>query len=72
VYIHPYEIETTPGPAEIEREIALGDARTRRFHALQLRRRGSVWGKLERLLTDFRFGTMRQAIESVLGPEALT
>ena len=54
-YIHPWEID----PDQPRMAFAKGSTRFR--HYVKLRH---TYRKLTRLLTDFEFGTMEQAIES--------
>jgi len=62
VYMHPYEIDTTSGPEDIEGVLAKAPKHVRRFHALQLRNRHTVGCKLNRLLQDFSFTTLRNVV----------
>ena len=64
VYLHPYELDTQPGPDWLEPELASADKRTRRFHRLQLRNRGTVRPKLERMLGDFVFAPLNEVIDA--------
>lgn len=65
-YMHPYDIDIEPGPADFERAMGAAVQTTRRFHKLQLRNRGTVEAKLRRLLDEFEFAPLRDVIRSAL------
>ncbi len=65
-YIHPYEIDLTSGPKELEAAFAVASRRAKRFHALQLRNRQTIKYKLNRLFTDFRFSTLQDVAGAML------
>jgi|WetSurMetagenome_2_1015567.scaffolds.fasta_scaffold232622_1 polysaccharide deacetylase family protein (PEP-CTERM system associated) len=65
-YMHPYEIEIhteKPDTSALDLAAAAG---ARRFHRLQIRNRHTVECKLIRLLTEFRFGPLREVIAQVV------
>ena len=66
VYMHPYEIDTTPPPARYREALTAAPSETKRFHALQMRRRESVGGKLVRLLDTFQFVPIAKVIDTWL------
>ena len=66
VYIHPHELDTTPGPPDFVAALKKAPRPVRRFHRLQMRRRKSFEKKLERLLSDFQFAPLRSVIATAL------
>ncbi|HWL94745.1 MAG TPA: DUF3473 domain-containing protein [Phycisphaerae bacterium] len=70
VYMHPYEIETPCAALDTSGLDAGAARRVNRIHAMQLRNRGTVASKLLRLLDEFKFGTLREVIENVVGERA--
>jgi polysaccharide deacetylase family protein (PEP-CTERM system associated) len=63
VYMHPYEIDTR------ELDFTTGNLtdkqkkRALKFHGMQMRNRNTVKNKVKRLLSDFKFTTIRSLIE---------
>jgi polysaccharide deacetylase family protein (PEP-CTERM system associated) len=66
VYVHPYDIDTEPGPEEIENACANGPIRAKMQHLLQLRNRHTMKSKLNRLLNDYPFGRICDVIGATL------
>jgi polysaccharide deacetylase family protein (PEP-CTERM system associated) len=66
LYLHPYELESDCSPLDTSGLEAFAARRARRFHALQLRNRKSVKGKITRLLARHRFSPLREVIDHVL------
>jgi len=62
VYMHPYEIDTTPNPFEIKHLSICDKIKANKFHLLQLRNRRTVRKKLVNLLSDFEFTTIDNLI----------
>jgi polysaccharide deacetylase family protein (PEP-CTERM system associated) len=66
VYLHPYEIETNATMIDVS-ALAPGAARrARRFHRIQMRSRGTVEGKITRLLDEFDFAPLGEVIDLAL------
>jgi len=64
VYVHPYELDLAPPPAEFQQHLAVAVPAIRRFHAVQLRGRRTVEAKLEAMLDGFRFAPLADVIRS--------
>ncbi len=70
VYLHPYETDTTEGPAEFRQMLADGPLRARLRHAGQCNNRGTVAPKLEMLLDSFRFAPLAEVIQQTFAADA--
>lgn len=68
VYIHPYDIDTEPSPADFQERLASGTGEARKFHGGQIRNRRTVAAKLSRLLRRFEFAPLGDVITSTLRP----
>ena len=62
--MHPYEIDTQEIDFEIEHLSNDERSKTIRFHKLQMRNRNAMRKKINKLLSDFKFTTVREIIES--------
>jgi len=69
VYMHPYEIDTTPPPGFFLERLASAQRRHRRHHRVQRRNCRTVMGKLARLLEEFRFAPLGEVIDRMLGAQ---
>ncbi len=66
VYVHPYEIDLDPPPAEFQQRLAAAAPAIQKFHSVQLRGRPTVEGKLEALLSRHQFAPLAEVIDSAL------
>jgi polysaccharide deacetylase family protein (PEP-CTERM system associated) len=66
LYAHPYEIELNVPPLDTTGLPAPTARRARRFHAMQLRKRETVEGKIRRVLARYDFAPLRDVINQVL------
>jgi polysaccharide deacetylase family protein (PEP-CTERM system associated) len=66
LYAHPYEIELDVPPLDTSGLDASAARRVRRFHALQLRNRKTVEGKIRGVLARYEFAPLRDVINQVL------
>jgi len=71
-YIHPYEIDLTSGPEDIEAAFDAASSRAKRFHFLQLRNRNTIEYKLDKLFKDFRFSTLQDVAGAMLAGKKTT
>jgi len=71
VYAHPYEIDVDPPPPAVAVRMAQADRTFLKRHRSQLRNRGTVRGKLQRLLAEFNFAPLQQVIAETLGAGAI-
>jgi len=62
VYMHPYEIDLEPGPAEFQAALSASPRSIRHLHRMQLRNRRTVFAKLHRLLDGFRFAPLGEIV----------
>jgi polysaccharide deacetylase family protein (PEP-CTERM system associated) len=63
VYMHPHEIDTEPITFDVKHLSYTERYRAVKFHIMQRRNRNTVAEKLVRLLSEFRFTTMREVVE---------
>lgn len=70
VYLHPYEIELDPAPADISAAIPAAPKDVRRFHKYQLRNRQTVTKKMQYLLKEFSFAPLGKIICTALHSQA--
>ena len=63
VYMHPYDLDLVPAPEDFQSRLDAADRKTIRFMQLQLRNRRTVAGKLNRLLSEYRFLPLAEVIE---------
>jgi len=70
VYVHPYEVDTTPPPAEYAAVLAKAPRALRRVHRKMRRNAHTVLGKLRRLLERHWFAPLQEVIERQLGERA--
>jgi polysaccharide deacetylase family protein (PEP-CTERM system associated) len=66
VYLHPYELDTSPTPAWLQAKLIAAGKPARFYLAHQGRNRRTVESKLVRLLGSFRFAPLIEIIEAVL------
>ncbi|RPI58110.1 MAG: DUF3473 domain-containing protein [Planctomycetaceae bacterium] len=66
VYMHPYEIDTEGGPEFFSQALANSPANVQKFHRDQLKKRQTVAGKLESLLSRYKFAPLRDVIETTI------
>ncbi len=66
VYLHPYELDLTSGPDEVEAALAAGPEEVRTFHARQLRQRRTVEPKLRKLLARWDFAPLGEVIDDAI------
>ena len=71
VYIHPYDSDTDPPPADFQTILETTAGRLEKVHVFALRKRHTVEHKLVRLLSEFRFAPLRDVIGQTLLPNRL-
>lgn len=65
-YMHPYDLDLTPPPDNFQACLSTTDPKTKRFMSLQMRNRHTVESKLRRLLTEYRFISLKEVIDRAL------
>jgi hypothetical protein len=63
VYLHPYEIDTEEKDFEIKHLSKQDRKAAEGFHGMQMRGREKMVGKIDRLLTEFKFTTIANLLE---------
>ena len=69
VYLHPYEIDTDPPPAQFQEAFATQPVVKRCVYALKKRNCHTVVPKLRRMLGSFKFEPGSEVIGSILGAQ---
>ncbi|MGB8227275.1 MAG: DUF3473 domain-containing protein [Sedimentisphaerales bacterium] len=62
VYLHPYEIDTDEKEFELDKLTAQEKSRVLRHHKLQLRNRNTMKNKINKLLSDFKFASIKYVL----------
>jgi polysaccharide deacetylase family protein (PEP-CTERM system associated) len=64
IYMHPYEIDTDIVPLKLDNLTGQGKIKVFKFHKLQMRNRQTVKGKIDRLLSGFKFSTIKDILKN--------
>ena len=65
IYMHPYEIDTDAVPLKLDTLTGQGKVAALKFHKSQTRNRQTVKAKVNKLLSDFKFSTIKEILKSV-------
>ncbi len=64
IYMHPYEIDTDIVPLKLDNLTGQGKTAALKFHKSQTRNRQTVKGKVDKLLSDFKFSTIKDILRN--------
>jgi polysaccharide deacetylase family protein (PEP-CTERM system associated) len=64
IYTHPSEIDTNTVPFKLDNLTVKGKIKAFKFHKLQMRNRQTVKGKVDKLLSDFKFSTIKDILKN--------
>ncbi|MFA5238683.1 MAG: DUF3473 domain-containing protein [Phycisphaerae bacterium] len=64
IYMHPYEIDTDIIPQKLDNLTGQEKTAALKFHKLQIRNRQTVKGKVDKLLSDFKFSTIKDILRN--------
>lgn len=62
IYLHPYEIDIEEKKFELDKLTAQGKYQVLRHHKLQLRNRDTMKNKINKLLSDFKFASIKSVL----------
>jgi polysaccharide deacetylase family protein (PEP-CTERM system associated) len=62
IYLHPYEIDTEEKKFELDKLTAQEKYQVLRHHKLQLRNRDTMKNKINKLLSDFKFASIKSVL----------
>ena len=64
IYMHPYEIDTDAVPLKLDTLTGQGKVAALKFHKSQTRNRQTVKAKVNKLLSDFKFSTVKDILRN--------
>ncbi|MCX5633504.1 MAG: DUF3473 domain-containing protein [Phycisphaerae bacterium] len=64
IYLHPYEIDTDIVLLKLDNFTGQGKIKAFKFHKSQMRNRQTVKGKVDKLLLDFKFSTIKSILRN--------